>query len=278
VTIAELLRQSRQQLVASSDSPQLDTEVLLCHVLKKARSHLRAWPQKTLDKPQLTAFNELLQQRVAGQPIAYLTGHREFWSLDLKVNEHTLIPRPETELLIETLLEYYPQNINIKLADLGTGSGAIALAIASERPQWQIIATDIDNNSLELAAENAQQHQLNNIRFLHSNWFEALDEKNFDIIISNPPYIPDTDPHLKQGDIRFEPRRALCSGHDGLDDIRLLAAQAPQYLKTGGLLLVEHGYDQQQQLLDIFTKNHYKNIQQTQDILNQPRLTLGYKN
>jgi len=277
MTIAELLKQSRTQLDARSDSPQLDAEVLLCHVLQKARSHLHAWPEKTLEAAQLNTFKQLLQQRIAGQPMAYLTGHREFWSLDLKVNEHTLIPRPETELLIETLLERYPAESNIRLADLGTGSGAIALAIASERPQWQIIATDIDQHSLALAKYNAQQHQLNHIDFLQGRWFEPLKTKQFDIIVSNPPYIPEHDPHLEQGDVRFEPRRALSSGHDGLDDIRLLAAQAQQYLSAGGLLLVEHGYDQQPQLLDIFTKNHYKNIQQAQDMLNQPRLTLGYK-
>lgn len=277
MTIAELLAQSSQQLSAHSDSPQLDADVLLCHVLQKERSHLRAWPEKILDQEQLDAFEQLLQQRLAGKPIAYLTGHREFWSLDLKVNEDTLIPRPETELLIETLLELYPANSNIQLADLGTGSGAIALAIASERPQWSIIATDIDAASLKLAQHNAEQHQLNNIQFIQSNWFEGLGGQTFDIIISNPPYIPDTDPHLEQGDVRFEPRRALSSGHDGLDDIRLLSAQASQHLKTNGLLLLEHGYDQKQQVRQIFTENLYKNIRQALDMLNQPRLTLGYK-
>ena len=269
--------QSARQLAIHSDSPQLDADVLLCHVLQKDRSHLRAWPEKVLDETQLSAFEILFQQRLAGKPIAYLTGRREFWSLDLKVNEHTLIPRPETELLVETVLERYSAGSNIQLADLGTGSGAIALAIASERPQWNITASDIDAHSLELAQYNAQQHQLKNIHFVQSNWFQALQGQTFDIIVSNPPYIPEADPHLEQGDIRFEPRRALSSGQDGLDDIRLLAAQAPLHLKPGGLLLVEHGYDQQPQVQHIFNKNHYINIRQAQDILNQPRLTMGNK-
>ncbi len=277
MNIAELLTQSSQQLAACSDSPQLDAEVLLCHVLQKPRSHLRAWPEKILGNTQVDAFQSLLKQRLSGKPIAYLTGKREFWSLELKVDERTLIPRPETELLVETILDLYPSNTTIQLADLGTGSGAIALAVASERPQWHIIATDIDAASLQLAHENAQQHQLNNIQFAQGNWYEALNHQRFDIIVSNPPYIPENDPHLEQGDVRFEPRRALRSGNDGLDDIRLLVAQAPQYLKNNGLLLLEHGYDQQQQVRDIFTKNHYQQIQQSRDTLNQPRITYGYK-
>ena len=276
MTLAELLQQSSQQLAAISDSPRLDAEVLLCHVLQKERSHLRAWPEKIITGEPLARFQTLLEQRLSGQPIAYLCGRREFWSLDLAVNPHTLIPRPETELLVETLLELYPQHTPLKLADLGTGSGAIALAIASERPGWSIIATDIDKTSLQLAEQNARRHQLKNITFAQGSWFQALGHEKLDIIVSNPPYIAESDPHLQLGDVRFEPRRALSSGADGLDDIRLLAAGAASHLKPGGMLMVEHGYNQKTQLNDIFTKNHYKKIQQRRDILKQPRLTYGY--
>lgn len=275
--IAELLGKASEQLAPVSDSPRLDAEVLLCHVLQKNRSHLLAWPDKVLDKDQLTAFEKLLAKRIAGTPIAHLTGSREFWSLPFKVTADTLIPRPETELLVEHVLSTYPADTVISLLDLGTGTGAIALAIASERPNWRIIATDISSAALDVARENARQLGINNVEFRQGNWLDCVQDECFDIIVSNPPYIPREDQHLRQGDVRFEPQSALASGEDGLDDIRIIVRDSLDHLTPGGRLLIEHGYDQQQKMLEIFTFFGLQNIIQQQDMANNPRTTSGIK-
>jgi release factor glutamine methyltransferase len=277
VIIRELLADASQQLAQVSDSPRLDAEVLLCHLLHKDRSYLLTWPDKALDDDTLSAFRQLLQQRLAGTPVAHITGQREFWSLPLKVNQHTLIPRPDTECLVEQVLQHYPASTRISLADLGTGSGAIALALASERPHWHIFASDISAEALAVARSNAAALGLNNIQFCEGNWLAALTGIELDVIASNPPYICDNDPHLQQGDVRFEPRSALTSGRDGLDDIRRITHEAIQRLKPGGMLIVEHGYDQQQAVLDIFKENGFEKIHQALDYSNNPRTTFGIK-
>ena len=274
--ISELLTEATGLLENSSDSARLDAEILLCHLLQKDRAYLITWPEKELDSLTVETYQQLIQRRLGGEPIAYITGQREFWSLNLSVNQHTLIPRPETELLVEHILELFPANSRIKLADLGTGSGAIALALASERPKWQIIATDQSAEAINIAEQNAAQLKLDNIEFRQGSWFQPLTGELFDIIVSNPPYIADNDEHLRQGDVRFEPRSALSSGADGLDDIRQIADQARQYLHSAGLLIVEHGYDQQQEIQQIFNSLGYKKILQLEDIAKKPRVTLGY--
>ncbi|MDH5485846.1 MAG: peptide chain release factor N(5)-glutamine methyltransferase [Gammaproteobacteria bacterium] len=275
--IRQLLAEAGQQLAQVSESPRLDAEVLLCHLLDKDRSYLLTWPDKALDEPVLAAFQQLLQQRLAGTPVAHLTGQREFWSLPLQINQHTLIPRPDTECLVEQVLQAYPASAQLVVADLGTGSGAIALALASERPNWQIVATDSSTEALQVARSNAASLGINNIEFRQGNWLAALPAIPFDIIASNPPYICDADPHLQQGDVRFEPLSALASGEDGLDAIRHICSTAMHHLKPGGLLILEHGYDQQQAVADIFHINGFKTIHQASDLGHNPRTTSGNK-
>ncbi len=274
--ISELLKKSSLQLEKISDSARLDAEVLLCSVLEKNRSYLMTWPERKLTENQLKQFKELLDQRLQGNPIAHITGHREFWSLDLKITKDTLIPRPETELLVEQVLQQFPITTKKSLLDLGTGSGAIALAIASERPQWKITATDQSTSTLNIAHENSQHLKITNIEFKQGNWFQAVSNKKFDIIVSNPPYIVNTDPHLKSGDVSFEPLSALASGIDGLDDINKIVTQAKQHLNAGGFLIIEHGYDQQSAVNKIFQKAGFNKITQTQDLSNTPRNTSGF--
>ena len=275
--VSQLLKSATEQLLKLSDSPRLDAEVLLAHSLQKNRTWLITWPDKALTDTDINQFNALLQRRISGEPVAHITGTREFWSLPLAVTTDTLIPRPDTELIIEKILDTYPAGNNISLADLGTGSGAIALALASERPDWKITATDQSASALEIAKQNAHKLNLDNISFKLGDWFEPLKDNSFDIIVSNPPYIPMADPHLTQGDARFEPISALASGDDGLDDIRLITAQAGTHLKPQGKLFIEHGYDQKSEMLDIFTKNGFIEIQQAHDLANNPRLTSATK-
>ncbi|HBS27658.1 MAG TPA: peptide chain release factor N(5)-glutamine methyltransferase [Gammaproteobacteria bacterium] len=266
-----------------SDSPRLDAEVLLAHSLNKPRSHLLAWPDKVIQPSALQQFNQLIQKRIDGQPISYLTGTREFWSMNLTVTPDVLIPRPETELLVETALARL-SDVDSQAADLGTGSGAIAIALAKERPNWQITATDQSQAALRIAAANAAQQNLGNIEFRHSDWLESLADKRFDLIISNPPYIAATDPHLDQGDVRFEPDQALASGVDGLDDIKKIIAQSPAHLKPNAWLMLEHGYNQSsavQKLLEGTPQHNMENCQQytciesLADLSGQSRVTVA---
>ena len=274
-SIAQAIKAASTILAETSDSARLDAEVLLCHVLGCSATHLVAWPEKTLTEKQSHSFNQLIEQRHAGTPVAYLTGRKEFWSLDFKVTPATLIPRPDTEILVEFVLNQFSDRKKLKLADLGTGSGAIAIAIASEQPGWEITATDFSGKALSVARENAQAHQITNIEFIESNWFEQLDRQRFDLIISNPPYIAEQDEHLSLGDVRFEPASALISGKTGMDDIEHITKQSAQYLKPNGWLVFEHGYDQKQQVKSCFVHHHFLKITQLNDLSGQPRVTAG---
>lgn len=245
MTIRAALCRAVDRFASLPDSnPQLDAEVLLCHVLDCTRSYLLTWPERPLNETQLDAFEQLVARRASSEPVAHLTGSREFWSLPLTVTADTLIPRPETELLVEQALDRMPAHSGGAVADLGTGSGAIALALANERPSWRVVATDRSSAALAVARKNAVQLGLAQVRFAHGDWCQALGDMRFDLIVSNPPYVASADPHLSIGDVRFEPRGALAGGADGLDEIRQLARCGRVHLRTGGWLLFEHGPDQ----------------------------------
>lgn len=273
--IRQALQLARQSLAESSPTADLDAQVLLCHVLQCNSAHLIAWPEKELDTAQQRHFLQLIKKRSQGHPVSHLTGQREFWSLDFLVDDSTLIPRPETETLIEYVLEKFSSQTSLKLLDMGTGTGAIAIVLATENPGWQVHACDISPQAVKLAERNRDKHQLANLQILQSDWFSNIDDTDYDIIISNPPYIPEGDPHLKQGDVRFEPASALVSGNDGMYDIEHLCSHAKQQLKDSGWLIVEHGYDQAKQVADCFTKNGYSEITQRQDLSGHTRMTAG---
>ena len=275
VSVSDLLKLSTK-LQATSDTPRLDCEMLLCHVLKEDRSWLLTWPEHQVSRAQQALFKSLLDQREQGIPIAYLTGTRGFWSMDLNVSSDTLIPRPETELLVETALKLGLPSKACGL-DLGTGTGAIVLALASERPDMQWIAVDSEQGAVELAQRNCDQQQLSNVNIFQSCWFDAITELNskFDLIVSNPPYIACDDPHLSQGDVRFEPPTALVSGIDGLDDIKIIISQSSSYLNLNGWLVLEHGYNQGQVVSHLMSKAGFSQVVTMQDYNNLDRITLG---
>lgn len=277
-TLQHLLNQAAKRLSAVSDTAALDAEVLLCHCLGKNRSFLRAWPEHQPGDRQTAHFLDLIERRLQGLPIAYLTGEREFWSLTFRVSPAVLIPRPESELLIELGLARLPNHLRTKAIDLGTGSGILAITLAVERPQTAVVATDISTEALAIAKLNAEQLGANNVRFVHSNWFDAIVDRDFDLVISNPPYIAADDPHLLQGDVRFEPNGALVSADDGLKDIRLIAQQARRHLKPGGQLLIEHGYNQRTEVQAIFDELDYRQVTTHNDLSGHPRVTSGLWN
>ncbi|MEI4518773.1 MULTISPECIES: peptide chain release factor N(5)-glutamine methyltransferase [unclassified Stenotrophomonas] len=252
-----------------------EAELLLLHVLGRERGWLFAHATDLLDPATAEAFAALLQRRIAGEPVAYLLGRRGFWTLDLAVSPATLIPRPETERLVELALERLPEGVPLRIADLGTGSGAVALALASERPLAQIVATDMSGDAIAVAAGNARQHGLANVAFRQGSWHAPLAEERFDLIASNPPYIASDDPHLAQGDLRFEPATALASGHDGLDDIRLIIAGAPAHLQPGGWLLVEHGWDQGEAIRALLEGAGFVEVETALDLEQRDRVSLG---
>lgn len=273
-TLADWLQLAMAQLSAS-DSPKLDAELLLSAALEKPRSHIIAWPEKQLDEPARDRFMELLQRRVDGEPIAHILGRREFWSLPLRVTADTLIPRPDTETLVETALEYLPADSRARVLDLGSGSGAIALAIRHERPDCRVIATDASETALAIARQNAKDLGLD-VEFRCGSWWEAIGtDECFELIVSNPPYIPATDPHLERGDVRFEPRSALASGADGLDDIRMIVHGAGAHLVAGGWLLLEHGYDQAEAVAGILAATGFESIRQVRDNGGNDRVSGG---
>jgi release factor glutamine methyltransferase len=257
--------------------PNIEAESLLAHVLKKNRAYLYTYPESIIPNTELGTFKELVTERATGVPLAYLTKTREFWSLELEVNESTLIPRHETELLVELALSLLPEEKELNVLDLGTGSGAIALALASERPHWHIHACDLSSEALAVASRNVQRLNIQNVSLHQSNWFASLPRISFDAIVSNPPYIAKDDPHLLMGDLVFEPSSALVSGEDGLSDIKYILLEAYQFLLPQGLILIEHGYSQKNLISTIIKKLGYQNPQCWQDLLGHDRVSGGWK-
>jgi len=275
-TLAEVTRQSGQLLETSSDSARLDAELLIAHALSIPRSRFISHPEQSINSQQLDAIHELVQRRAQGEPIAYILGRKHFWDLELRVTPDVLIPRPDTELLVETALGLFAEDEEILLLDLGTGSGAIAIAIAKARPRWHVCACDESQAALAIAIENAEHYQQHNLTLIQSHWFDNLvKDKRYHLILSNPPYIPEQDPHLQQGDIRYEPKPALVSGPDGLDAIRYLIAESKNHLLPGGWLMLEHGYDQGERVRQLFNENSYKKVLQKKDLIGHVRVTLG---
>ncbi len=276
-TIDEAIRHAAAILGQTDHhSARLEAELLLASVLEKDRTWLRTWPDNILSPDQHQAFETQICRRQNGEPIAYILGQRNFWTLTLTVTVDTLIPRPETELLVEQALTRVPEQANWTILDLGTGSGAIALAIAKERPRCTLIATDRSLAALHVAQQNARANTVSNIHFLASNWLMGF-ARDFraQMILSNPPYIKAHDPHLSAGDLRFEPPGALAAGNEGLDDLRHILITAKAHLKPGGWLLLEHGYQQQPGLSNLLAQQGYQSVQCHRDYADQPRLSLG---
>jgi release factor glutamine methyltransferase len=276
-SIGELLDSLTQQFSAVSDSARVDAEVLLSFVAQKNRTWLYTWPERELSEPQNQQLQILIERRLQGEPVAYLTGQREFWSLTLQVSPDTLIPRPDTELLVEVALELLADRSreHLNIVDLGTGTGAIALAIASEQPNWQVVGLDRIPAAVALAQRNQSRLQISNASFLESDWFSAIDKQQFDLIVSNPPYIESQDPHLEAGDVRFEPRSALVAEDDGLLDIKKIIAQAPEYLVERGWILFEHGYQQAEAVRNLLSERGFVAVQTRCDLAGHERATLG---
>lgn len=271
--VAELLREAAARL--PGEDARHEAEQLLIHVLGVERAWLFSHATDEVDAEAVERFEVLLARRAEGHPLAYLTGRRGFWTLDLQVNTATLIPRPETELLVEQALARLPADDMVRVADMGTGSGAIALSIASERPLATVMATDVLGPTLAVAVKNAQAHGLENVWFRRGHWYTALGADRFDMIVSNPPYIAAGDPHLVEGDLRFEPPPALASGADGLDAIREIVAGAHEHLVPGGWLLMEHGWDQGDAIRALLEQAGFVEAQTVQDLEQRDRVTLG---
>lgn len=273
-SVTEALAEARARFI-HSDSPALDAELLLAHVLGRRRSWLHAWPQVRIDTPALERFEELVARRAVGEPIAYLLGRREFRSLELEVTPDVLIPRPETECLVDIVLDHL-RGAAIRepeILDMGTGSGALAIALAHGRPDARVSAVDANESALAVARRNAQRHGVNNVDLVQGRWFRPLGRRRFAVIVANPPYVASHDPHLNRGDVRFEPITALDGGPDGLDALREIAAAAPHYLKPGGLVAVEHGHDQAEAVAALFGAEGLVDIELHRDAAGLARVT-----
>ncbi len=272
MTIEEALAWGISQLGTDADA-KVDCRLLLMQVLGVNSAYLMTWPERELTLGQQVQFEATLGRRCKGEPIAYIIGYRDFWDLTLAVNPSTLIPRPETELLVEQVIQ-----LDIKAAqclDLGTGTGAIALAIASEKPNWQIMASDYVADAVALAKRNAKSNQVNNVTIVQSHWLQNISGQ-FDVIVSNPPYVEAGSPYLQQGDLRFEPETALVAGGDGLDDIRTIIADGKPYLKPGGLMYLEHGWQQGQAIRCLFTESGYLGATTLKDLNQLDRITFAH--
>jgi release factor glutamine methyltransferase len=270
MTIAEILK---TKFFPNSSTARLDVELLLELALKRPRSFLYGHPEYTLTKAQQKKFDGLFKRRLSGEPIAYILGKKEFWLHEFKINKNVLIPRPETEKLVEIALEKLGNEVAL-VADLGTGSGAIAIALAAARPQWKIIATDISSKALKVAHYNAKKLKLKNIKFCCGDWCAILPSIKFDLIVSNPPYIALNDPHLQQGDVRFEPKIAL-TARDGLESLEKIITQAKKYLKKDGFLVLEHGYNQSKKVQKLLRKNKYQEITVYKDLAGIDRVVVA---
>jgi release factor glutamine methyltransferase len=271
-TIKQAL-QTASTLQQVSDSWQLDAELLLAEALGQAREYLFTWPDREITDSQLQEFNLNCERRLTGEPIAYILGRQAFWDFELKVNPSVLIPRPETELLVETALDLLAQSDAANIADLGTGSGAIALALAAADVHWMITAVDSSLAALEVARENAKQLRIENIEFLETSWCDGLRQQYFDLIAANPPYVEKGDSHLNEGSLPFEPLSALVAEEKGLSDIRAIADQARRCLKNNAWLLIEHGYQQKEAVEKLLQEFGYTNIECVQDLASLDRMT-----
>lgn len=272
MSVAQALAWARQQLEAIDDAT-IDAEILLAHAIDKNRTWLKTWPEHILSEKQLSHYQYLISRRSKGEPTAYLIGEKEFWSLTFKVTQDTLIPRPETEVLVEQALQRIPENSDFKVADLGTGSGAIALAIASERPQTTVWALDMSEPALKVAQVNAEHNKIKNVAFEQGSWLSNWQHGQLDMIVSNPPYVAPNDPHL--ADLVYEPVTALVAEDKGLSDIHQITQQATEHLKPGGYLLFEHGYDQGEAVREILHKVGFTQIETVKDYAGQDRVSLG---
>jgi len=269
-TTQQLLKFAEKELHAL-DTPRLDAEVLLASLLNVNRSQFYTYPDAVIGKNISGDFFRLLQNRKTGYPIAYLTGNKEFWSINFSVNENTLIPRPETESLVELALEHIPANNIGRVLDLGTGSGAIAIAIAASRPACEITAVDISIAALQIAKHNAVSNKISNITFLQSDWFNELQNQRYDFILSNPPYVDYLACKSMINELKHEPRTALDGGHKGRDHLKIIIAKATQHLKSGGLMIIEHGYDQGEFVRRQLKSNHYENVHTCTDFAGHER-------
>lgn len=272
-TLGDALHETAAALTPSSPSPRLDAEVLLRHVTGCSAADLVARAERALTEDEARRFDELVARRRTGEPVAYLTGEREFWSMTLKVTPAVLIPRPETELLVERALAQMPADARWTVVDAGTGSGAIALAIARERPRCRVIATDRSPEAIDVAHANAQRLAITNVEFFEGEWLEPLGKLAPEMVVSNPPYVRANDPHLSEGDVRFEPQGALIGGADGLDAIRTLVRQAFAHLMPGGFLLLEHGHDQAAAVAALLTEAGFCEIACHRDLAGHDRVT-----
>lgn len=274
-----LLKESQQVLSVvlsiHADEAGVDVRLLLQQVLNVNHAWLISHAHDTLSVDQMDAFNALFERRLAGEPMAYILGRREFYGLNLKTTSATLIPRPDTEVLVESALAKIPTDTPSYVLDLGTGSGAIALAIASKKLLANITAVDFSEEALKVAQENAASLNLKHVAFMQSSWFDALANRKFDLIVSNPPYIAKDDVHLQQGDLRFEPITALASGIDGLDDIRVIVANAPQHLNQNAWLMLEHGYDQAGAVSRLLDDRGFTQVCHALDLAGIQRVTMG---
>ena len=273
LSIRQYLDDGAAILRAVSESPRLEAELLMGLVLRKPRSYLHAWPEQRLSDEQATRYEALLRQRFSGEPIAYMTGVREFWSMPLKVTPQVLIPRPETELLVEKTLLRLPEDQELRVLDLGAGSGAVALAIAKERPRATVVGVDISLAALDVARFNARLQKIGNVEFRESDWFDAVRGEKFDIVIGNPPYVAEDDPHLGRGDARFEPRLALDAGPGGMECFRAIVDRAHNYIVRQGWLLLEHGPTQHMPLRRLLEAQHYHEITIHKDAAGRDRVT-----
>ena len=280
--IQTALNEAAQRFSGISDTGKLDAEVLLCHVLDCSRTYLFTWPDKSLSQNQYAEFEKLCRRRDAGEPVAHIVGYRDFWSLSLEVNSSTLIPRPDTERLVEAALDIAlamktESNLTPKKGlDLGTGTGAIALALASELPDWQWLGVDYSEEAVALARRNLVKNEIENCQFAQSNWFCNLEAVKYDLIVANPPYIDSNDPHLNLGDVRFEPRSALIANESGLADIRLIIDKARGYLLASAAVVIEHGFTQGPRVRSLFAEYGYTGINTVKDLSGNDRVSIGY--
>ena len=264
-----------RQLTGYSETARLDAEILVGRVLKKSRTELFTYPEVLLTEKQQKKIVDLGRRRLAGEPIAYIVGKKEFWSLNLRVTPDVLIPRPETEMLVNHALKLLPKNEEIQIADLGTGSGAIALALALVRPRWKIDATDNSLKALKAAKTNKIRYKIKNVSFYFGEWCKALPLNGYHAILGNPPYIPEEDRHLQQ--LKYEPREALAGGPDGLSSIKVIIEEAQIYLRAGGWLLLEHGFDQCEKICVLMQDSGYQEVKDYKDLAGLPRMIVGKK-